>query len=147
MAKNADPKIFLVDDDILSLNLYRQFMKQLNYFDVHMYDSGTECIENLSLQPDVCFLDYTMEDMNGIEVLKRIKKFNPNIIVLFISGNENKEVAASAIKHGAIDFIVKSSLSQDRIKEAMKQIEELRQIKHVPAKRSFFQKMAGSLGI
>ena len=110
-------KIFLVDDDVLCLNLYNQFLKQLGYHNVHMFDNGNDCLTNLdTLNPDIIFLDYNMDDLNGIDVLKQIKKFNPSIIVLFISGQEDIEVAVNTIKHGALDYVVKSSLSTEKMK-------------------------------
>ena len=98
MAKNSDHSIFLVDDDIMSLTLYGQFLKSIGYEDVHLFNSGTDCIENLSLHPQIIFLDYSMEDMNGIDVLKKVRQFDPNIVVVFISGNESPEIAADAKK-------------------------------------------------
>ena len=117
-------KIFLVDDDVLCLNLYNQFLKQLGYHNVHMFDNGNDCLTNLdTLNPAIIFLDYNMDDLNGIDVLKQIKKFNPSIIVLFISGQEDIEVAVNTIKHGALDYVVKSSLSTEKMKSIMERIE------------------------
>ena len=104
MAKSSDHTIFLVDDDIMSLTLYGQFLKNIGYEDVHLFNSGTDCLENLTLYPQIIFLDYSMEDMNGIDVLKKVRLFDPAIIVVFISGNENPEIAEAAKKHGAVDF-------------------------------------------
>jgi len=79
--------IFLVDDDVLCLNLYSQFLKQLGYTNVHLFDNGNDCLESLDeFKPDIIFLDYNMDDLNGIDVLKQIKKFNPAINVFVISG-------------------------------------------------------------
>ena len=125
MAKNSDHSIFLVDDDIMSLTLYGQFLKSIGYEDVHLFNSGTDCIENLSLHPQIIFLDYSMEDMNGIDVLKKVRQFDPNIVVVFISGNESPEIAADAKKHGAVDFIVKSSINRERMKSVMDELETL----------------------
>jgi len=116
--------IFLVDDDVLCLNLYSQFLKQLGYTNVHLFDNGNDCLESLDeLKPDIIFLDYNMDDLNGIDVLKQIKKFNPSITVLFISGQEDIEVAVNTIQHGALDYIVKSSLSTEKMKAIMERIE------------------------
>lgn len=147
MAKNSDHSIFLVDDDIMSLTLYGQFLKSIGYEDVHLFNSGTDCIENLSLHPQIIFLDYSMEDMNGIDVLKKVRQFDPNIVVVFISGNESPEIAADAKKHGAVDFIVKSSINRERMKSVMDELETLAVPRQKPAKKSLFGRMKSGLGI
>ena len=124
MLKRFAATIFLVDDDVLCLNLYNQFLKQLGYNNVRMFDNGNDCLTSLDeSNPDIIFLDYNMDELNGIDVLKQIKKFNPAIIVLFISGQEDIEVAVNTIQHGALDYIVKSSLSTEKMKAIMERIE------------------------
>jgi DNA-binding NtrC family response regulator len=147
MAKNSDHTIFLVDDDIMSLTLYGQFLKNIGYGNVHLYNSGSDCIEHLSLHPQIIFLDYSMDDMNGIDVLKKVRSFDPSVIVVFISGNENPEVAEDAKRHGAVDFIVKSSINRDRMKNVMEDLEQIVAPKHKLAKKSFFGRMKPGFGL
>ena len=143
MLKNLNLEICLLDDDVLCLNLYKQFLKQLGYSNIELFDNGLDCLERLpKMQPDVIFLDYNMEGLNGMEVLKRIKEFDKNIVVLFISGQEDIEVAINTMKHGAVDYLLKASLSTDKLREVMERVENLRpeglSKKH---KKSFFQKI------
>lgn len=147
MAKSADYSIFLVDDDIMSLTLYGQFLKNIGYEDVHLFNTGTDCIEHLSLKPQIIFLDYSMEDMNGIDVLKKVRLFDPTIIVVFISGNENPEVAEDAKKYGAVDFIVKSSINRERMKNVMEDLEHIVAPRQKTAKKSLIDRMKSGLGI
>jgi DNA-binding NtrC family response regulator len=140
MATYPDLKIFIVDDDIFCLTLYEQFLRNLGYTDVTPYNCGDECLSQLKAQPGLVFLDYNMEGMNGIEVLKRIKAFDPSIMVYIITGQENAEVAAEAIKNGALDYVVKSSLSPARISSVMEKAEQLYVPKPAAAKKGFFAK-------
>ena len=118
--------IFLVDDDVLCLNLYKQFLKQLGYNNVQLFDNGNDCLESLtSQQPDIIFLDYNMDGLNGLDVLRQIKQFNPSIIVLFISGQEDILIAVKTIQQGALDYIVKSSLNPEKLKTIMERVESL----------------------
>jgi DNA-binding NtrC family response regulator len=141
MATYPDLKIFIVDDDIFCLTLYEQFLRNLGYTNVTPYNCGDECLSKLKDQPDLVFLDYNMEGMNGVEVLKRIKAFNPSISVYIISGQENSAVAAEALKHGALDYVVKSSLSPDKISGVMEKAEQQYVPKPAAAKKSFFSKL------
>jgi DNA-binding NtrC family response regulator len=147
MAQYPDMKIFVVDDDIFCVTLYEQFLRNLGYTNITPFNAGDECLQSLKEQPDVVFLDYNMEGMNGIDVLKKIKAYNPNILVYMISGQENNDVASQALKHGAVDYIVKSSLSPEKMPAIMKKVEQL----YVPAQKetkiSFFKKVKAGLRI
>ena len=147
MPKSSDHSIFLVDDDIMSLTLYGQFLKSIGYDDVHLFNSGTDCIEHLSLHPQIIFLDYSMEDMNGIDVLKKVRLFDPTIIVVFISGNENPAIAEDAKKPGAVDFIVKSSINRERMKSVMEDLEHIVTPRLRAQKKSLLERMKSGLGI
>ncbi|MEC4049264.1 response regulator [Flavobacterium sp. SUN046] len=100
-------KFFLVDDDVFFANLYDQHIKNLNYKDVTYYSNGNDCLSNLNKNPDIIFLDHNMDDMTGFEVLKKIKRYNPNIYVIMISGQESIKTAVDALKYGAFDYIIK----------------------------------------
>jgi DNA-binding NtrC family response regulator len=153
MATYSDLKIFIVDDDIFSLTLYNQFLKNLGYNNVTSFTGGDECLEHMGANPQLIFLDYNMEGLNGVEVLKRIKQLDPSIIVYMITGKESAEVAAEALKEGAGDYIVKSSLSPDRMKTIMEKVEEgIRNAGPIAdpkkeTKKSFFDKVKSGLGI
>ena len=136
MAVYPDLKIFIVDDDIFCLTLYNQFLKNLGYGNVTSFTGGNECLDHLNTGPELVFLDYNMEGMNGIEVLKRIKEANPNISVYIITGKEDPKVAAESIKQGAVDYVVKSSLSPDKMKTIMERVEELQAGKPREVKKS-----------
>jgi len=103
-------KFFIVDDDIFCANMYEQYLLNLNYTDITYYNNGNDCLNNLNQKPDIIFLDHNMEDITGFEVLKKIKRQNPNIYVVMISGQENIKTAVDALKYGAFDYIIKDNM-------------------------------------
>lgn len=152
MAIHNDLKIFIIDDDIFCLTLYNQFLKTLGYTNVTSFTGGDECLEHLNAQPQLIFLDYHMEGMNGIEVLKQVKKFNPSILVYIITGKEDGAVARLATAEGAVDYVVKSSLSPDKMKSIMAHVEKMQDAlpesnQPKETKKSFFEKIKSGLGI
>lgn len=101
-------KFFIVDDDFFCANVYQQYLSTtLHYTDITYYNNGNDCLNNLNLNPDIIFLDHNMEDLTGFEVLKKIKRYNPNIYVVMVSGQENIKTAIDALKYGAFDYVIK----------------------------------------
>lgn len=124
-------KIFVVDDDDFSLNMYGQYLQTIGYNNVVMISEGETCLAKLQEEPDIIFLDHQMQDMSGMETLQKIKKYNPYIRVVIVSAQENIRVAVSFIKQGAYDYIVKGDDEMLRMKAILKKLdpEEVR-IKH-----------------
>jgi DNA-binding NtrC family response regulator len=120
MTKNT--KFFIVDDDPFSRMLYRQHLLNLGYKDNMVFESGDACIDKLNLQPDIVLLDYDMRPYNGLQVLQIIKKYNPNIQLLIISSSRDAQVAADAIKYGAVDFIIKGEHDIEMITSGINEI-------------------------
>jgi DNA-binding NtrC family response regulator len=148
MAIYPDLKIFIVDDDIFCLTLYEQFLRTLGYTDITSFNCGDEVLAQIKEQPALVFMDYNMEGMNGIDVLKKIKTIDPDIMVYIISGQENSQVAKEALQHGALDYVVKSSFSPEKMGAIMQRVEQLYKPRQKEAKKkSFFDKVKSGLGI
>ena len=68
-------------------------------------EEGLEVFEKSS--PDIVLTDLKMPGMNGLEVLKRVKKANPETEVIIITGHGDIDSAIEALQYGASDFINK----------------------------------------
>lgn len=122
MATNADLKIFLVDDEPYCLDLYGRYLQNLGYGNVQYFSKSADCLDQLILQPDLIFLDYNMDNLNGIDVLKKIKRFDPNISIVFLSGQREISIALNALKYGALDYIRKEDIDEVRLDICMKRV-------------------------
>jgi two-component system nitrogen regulation response regulator NtrX len=73
------------------------------------WDSDTALAEINKAAPDLVILDIWLKDsrLDGIDILKRVRRDNPAMPVVIISGHGNIEIAVAAIKQGAYDFIEK----------------------------------------
>ena len=100
-------KIFLVDDDIFSLNVYRQALDNLGYKDISLFLNGTICLSNLHQKPNIIFLKYQMCDNVGLDLLKKIKRYSSDIYIVIFSADEDVNDANEALKFGAFDYIIK----------------------------------------
>lgn len=114
-------KVLLVDDEIGYVNVLANRLSKRNIFATKAF-SGTEAIQTLRRQDfDVVVLDLKMEDMDGIEVLKILKKLDPRIAVIMLTGHGSEEAAREGLKEGAYDYLTKPcELSElvDKIREA-----------------------------
>ncbi len=102
-----DLVVFIVDDDQFCQALYRQYLMNIGFKNVHTFDKGPDCMEMLSLSPDIIFVDFNMDPYNGIELLNMIKATHPTIYMLMISGQKDIHIALEAMELGAFDYIVK----------------------------------------
>lgn len=80
-----------------------------------IFREGEDCLKQLSLKPDIVVLDYSLPGKNGLDILHEIKKTNTACHVIFLSGQPNIEIALTAVKQGAADYIVKDKRAFDRL--------------------------------
>lgn len=115
-------KIFLVDDDAVFLKLLENDFLEHGYFIVEPYVTGELCLENLTRNPDVVILDYHLDGinknaMNGLEILDKIKAYNPDISVIMLSSQDKIDVAVKCMHHNAFDYVVKSETAFLRLQK------------------------------
>ena len=104
-------KILIVDDDPEILKLISVAvslaLKEKGY-DVITADNGRKAIEIIkAAPPDIVTLDLNLPDINGKEILKKIKEIDEDIAVIVITGHGGEKVAIDLMKSGAFDFISK----------------------------------------
>jgi DNA-binding NtrC family response regulator len=99
--------ILIVDDEPLNLDLLDQELAEMGHVTAKASD-GSEALRLLEqVHPALVLLDYQMPGMNGIEVLREIRKRDKNIPVVIITAYGTIERAVEAVKAGAEDFITK----------------------------------------
>jgi two-component system response regulator AtoC len=128
--KNQHPlKIFILEDDVWYGSMLQHYLSLNPDYEVQRFHNCKDFFNQLHESPEVVTLDYSMPDMDGSEVLKKIKETDPNIQVIIISGQEDIKTAINLLKSGAFDYIVKDDDAKDRLWNTLlhlKQIEGLR---------------------
>lgn len=129
-------KIFLVEDDPFFGETLKYHLKLNPDFDVFLFSTGKECLDNLFLKPDIICLDFGLPDIKGDMLLKKIQETNNKIPIIIISGQEDIEVAVNFLKSGARDYIVKNPHTKDilwnsilKIRENLHLINEVEELK------------------
>ena len=100
-------KILIVDDEPFNLDLLEQELGEHQYT-IERAANGNEALKRAeSFQPDLILLDYMMPDMNGLDVLKEIRRRGNDVPVVMVTAYGSIERAVQAVKEGAYDFIPK----------------------------------------
>jgi two-component system nitrogen regulation response regulator NtrX len=101
--------ILVVDDERDIRTLIGEILEDEGHGVRMAWDSDTAFAAINTSPPDLIILDIWLKDsrLDGIDILKRVKRDNPAIPVVIISGHGNIEIAVAAIKQGAYDFIEK----------------------------------------
>jgi hypothetical protein len=109
--------LFIVDDNKLMVLALEQHLK--NKFGVSInistfYD-GESCLEKVDTTTDIVILDYNLDGIDGLEILKLIKEINPKTEVIMLSSNESIVLAIESFREGARDFVIKKPGSWQKV--------------------------------
>lgn len=101
------PNVLVVDDENTVCNSCRKILTREGY-NVEVALSGEEALNKVKGNGfDVLITDWKMPEIDGIEVAKRIKKENPDIAVVMITGYPSVESSIQAIRSGVSDYVPK----------------------------------------
>jgi len=130
-------KIFITDDDKWYANVVANTLSIHKFSNVEVFTNSRSMLNNLYQMPNIIVLDLIMPQVTGIEALKEIKSFDPDIFVIILSGQKDVELAVQTLKYGAFDYIIKDDVSIVRLLNTIKKITELEK----PKKISYFSKL------
>ncbi|MCG7840472.1 MAG: response regulator [Methanomassiliicoccales archaeon] len=117
--------VLMVEDNIDHVDLCREHMPP-EEFDLFIACNGAECLAAIKSRPyDVVLLDYFLPDTNGMDLLPRVREFQPNAFILFVSVLDDPDLSYQALRAGASDYMVKGfgyfRTLRDRIRESMEE--------------------------
>ncbi len=109
---NDRPKVLVVDDEMGPRESLRMILKPR--YEIAVADSGEAALKTLgTFHPDLIFMDIKMPQMDGIELLRRIKGADPSIEVVMITAYASLETVKNALTHGAFEYLIKPFSRQD----------------------------------
>lgn len=129
-------KILIIDDEKDILESLSSILEDEGFSVIKAEDGKKGIFAYERERPDLVLLDVWMPEMDGIEVLKRIKKINRDAKVIVISGHGNISTAVEAVKKGATDFLEKP-LSIDKVLEVIGRC--LKNSKEAPIEETSFR--------
>lgn len=130
-------KIFIVEDDPWYGEILSYHLSLNPDFVVSKFETGNACLAALGSKPDLITVDFSLPDMTGEELFKKIKLERPGVPVIVISSQEEVSVAVNLLKLGVNDYLVKDEATKEllwnciiRIRENQclkKEVEHLRE--------------------
>lgn len=138
--------ILLVDDEELILKSVSYALKKEGY-QITTAQNGEEAVAKLKTADyDLVITDLQMEGMNGIEVLKEVKRINPDTFVIILTAHGTLASVVDAKRLGAVDYLLKPIDSLDlaaRVANCLEKYEMQKQIKELKTKLAEYEKNPG----
>ncbi len=124
--ESAQPRILIAEDSKILNHMLRDVFEE-NGFEVFQAFNGSDC-KNVFVKekPDILLIDVHMPRTDGIDALRFVKERSPRTIAILMSGAGNAQVAVSAMKSGADDFLNKPFSPEEVVKLARKLLENRR---------------------
>ncbi|MDR1673293.1 MAG: response regulator [Bacteroidales bacterium] len=119
----SDKLIFFVDDDPMFINLLEYTFKGKTGYVSKAFATGEECVEHLHLNPSLVVVDFHLDnsppEMTGLDVVRAIKRQQPSLPVIILSGNNDKATIDDCMRAGATGYIVKDGYFIDHLTESI----------------------------
>ena len=113
------PVVFVVDDDV-SVRKSLELSIRCEGWQPQTFASAKEFLNRpRSLGPSCLVLDYSLPDLNGLELQKRVAVERPEMPIIFITGHRDVPITVQAMKAGALEFLTKP-FSDDVLLEAIR---------------------------
>ncbi len=105
-------RVLVVDDELGPRESLRMLLKPV--YDIETADNGRAALETLErFRPDIVVMDIKMPEMDGLELLRRVKRVDPSIEVVMITAYASLETVKHALTHGAFEYLIKPFPRQD----------------------------------
>ena len=111
----ACPRVMLADDHTMLVEAFRKLLEP-QFEVVGAVSDGRALVEIApQLKPDVIVVDVAMPLMNGLEAGLRLKQLMPTVKLIFLTMNEDPDLAIEAIRSGASGYLLKNSAASELI--------------------------------
>lgn len=155
LAPNTPPRILMVDDEPDTLQLIRKILEADGY-DIHQAANGVEALKYIqSHWPDLVLLDVVMPEMDGMAVLRELRRLDATAGVIMVSALSSENLVVQAMMDGADDFVnkpfalknirvrIRQVLDKSRLRRENVLLQEELRLAHDKIRALFGQYMAG----
>ncbi|MCI4667037.1 MAG: sigma-54 dependent transcriptional regulator [Bacteroidia bacterium] len=156
MQRKFSNRVFVIEDDLIFGKIIQRKLEQADdSLDVRVFKSGEDFFNNIHLNPEIVSIDYNLPDMNGLEILKKIRQYDEDISTVILSGQEKVEVVVEAYTNGASQYIIKNENALVELSNVVKHLsshvnlkKEVEELRQTVADRAKYSNVVGeSAGI
>ncbi|MFT3822518.1 MAG: response regulator [Chitinophagaceae bacterium] len=126
--RSPELKIFVADDDIRFLFAMEKHLQHTGQSTVRLFSTSSTCLLQLPQKPDVIFLDYRMDNLDGISILQKIKRFVPNTLVVMVYDHDSIDIAVNSLKNGSFEYICKDNLTNEVIRNLVAKVHRFKKL-------------------
>ena len=113
-AEGSKGTVVIVDDSRMIRKMLRQILEENGYAVIAEAENGLEAVTAYrEFRPDIITLDITMPQMDGVEALKEIMKFDPDAYAIMITAAGQQQKVITALKAGAAKFVMKPFMKDE----------------------------------
>lgn len=107
------PRVLLADDHTLVAEAFKQLLEPEYSVVGTVTDGRTLLAVAPKLNPDIILLDISMPLLNGLDAGRRLKQAMPAVKLIYLTVNEDPQLAAEAFRLGAAGYVVKSAVASE----------------------------------
>ena len=116
MTQNVRPQILIADDHRVFADALRLLLEKNYIVTGTVTDGRALVVEAAKLKPDVLIVDVGMPLLNGLDAARRIREQLPKMKIVFLTMQDNPNLAAAALELGAVGFVLKQSAGSELLK-------------------------------
>jgi len=116
-------KILLIEDDEIDAGILKKFLTDTGKLDYEIeWASHLEQAEQIlgKFKPDAILLDLTLPDGSGITAIERVQSWESDLSLIILTGQNNDELAAAAIRAGVQDYLIKGQYNGEILRRSIR---------------------------
>jgi two-component system response regulator HydG len=117
-------KLLIVDDDTDLCHLLNLYLSRKGFQVTTVFEGGQALNHIEADQPDLVICDIRLGDMDGVDLLRKAKQFNPEILFVFITAYDDIKTSVMALRAGAVNYITKPLLPEEIAKAVDQALEK-----------------------
>lgn len=121
--------IYIVEDDKWYGSILEYHISLNPEYRVTKFVNASDCLAQMHLKPDLITIDFSLPDMTGEQLYKKVRAVNTSVPVIIISSQKDVSVAVNLLKIGVTDYLVKDDTTKDLLWNSIIRIRENQHLK------------------
>ncbi|MCB9069230.1 MAG: response regulator [Calditrichae bacterium] len=123
MEQMENLRILIIEDNEDDATLLSLLLGKLTFYNLNIKWANTSedgIVNAVQWNPQIVFVDYRLDTLNGLEVIRKIQQHNPEPDLILVTDYATESILAETIQYGIDDFVVKNKLSINLLDEVVK---------------------------